>query len=98
MSKIPFDDSAVQVARRYFVEQFPGSTVRDFFVHWSGDQGFAIEHQGAVLHTAILTAEFLRDATVVDTQLSLWGVAEAMRQTGTAEVLVDTTGIQISSQ
>ena len=68
MSKIPFGDSAVEVARRYVVEQFPGSTVRDFFVHWSGDQGFAIEHQGAVLHTAVLTTEFLRDATVVDIQ------------------------------
>jgi hypothetical protein len=98
MGKVPFDDSAVQVARRYFIEQFPGCTIRDFFVHWSGDQGFAIERQGARLHTAILTSEFLRDATLLDTHLSTWQVADALRQAGTAEVVVDRTGIQISSR
>ena len=93
-----FDASAVQVARRYFMEEFPDCTIRDYFVHWSGDQGVAIERQGARVHTAILTQEFLRDAQRVDTRLSTWRVADALRQAGTAEVVVDTKGIQTSGR
>ncbi len=88
----------IAAVREYFHEQFPHASIRDSYDPRRMAQVFLIEtSEAAVVHTAVVSTEFLEDypANKIGTVLSGYRVADHLRLEKVAEVVVTTWGIKI---
>ena len=93
------DPEKIDVVRAYLKSEFPKSEIDDRWEFNRDAQSFRVNHeQQQFLITVSL--EFFRDypASAIETQLSRFRLADAMKQAGNRRVIVTTKGLRIEDQ